>query len=188
MYQLATKLYSFEKYLNHKDHDNNKYELVNGELIIMPPASGIHALILRFLFKLIENEIDKLNLKYFVMPGTIGIRTANNKSRIPDLVILSENQCQEIKKMSTAVLENPPLLAIEIVSFGNSQDDYRYKRSEYASIEIPEYWIVDPFQQKISVLLLISGFYEVTEFQREEVLKSQLFPNLNITVKDVFNQ
>jgi Uma2 family endonuclease len=89
--------------------------------------------------------------------------------------------------MSTAVLENPPLLAIEIVSPNNSDDDYRYKRSEYAVREIPEYWIIDPEIEKVSVLLLVSGFYEVTEFTDEQEIKSLLFPKLKLTVQQLFN-
>ncbi|BAQ62451.1 hypothetical protein GM3708_2857 [Geminocystis sp. NIES-3708] len=77
---------------------------------------------------------------------------------------------------------------MEIVSKGNSEDDYRYKRSEYAAIEIPEYWIIDCFEQKISILLLVAGFYDVTEFKGEQIIKSALFPELNITVNQVLNQ
>lgn len=80
------------------------------------------------------------------MPRTVGVRTAQNKSRIPDLVILTSEQCEEIKLRTTAVLQSPPLLAVEIVSPGNPEDDYRYKRSEYAVTEIPEYWIIAPQQ------------------------------------------
>ncbi|UXE58720.1 MAG: Uma2 family endonuclease [Woronichinia naegeliana WA131] len=134
-----------------------------------------------------EQEINKLKQQWKVMPGTVGVRTAKRKSRIPDLVILSEEQCQELRTMSTAVLENPPLLAIEIVSPNNSDDDYRYKRSEYAVREIPEYWIIDPEIEKVSVLLLVSGFYEVTEFTDEQEIKSLLFPKLKLTVQQLFN-
>jgi Uma2 family endonuclease len=88
--------------------------------------------------------------------------------------------------MSAAVLEAPPLLALEIVSPGNSDDDYRYKRSEYAVREIPEYWIIDPETEKISVLLLVSDFYEVTEFTGEQEIKSLLFPQLKLTSEQVF--
>jgi Uma2 family endonuclease len=88
--------------------------------------------------------------------------------------------------MSAAVLEVPPVLAVEIVSPGNSDDDYRYKRSEYAVREIPEYWIIDPETEKISVLLLVSGFYEVTEFTGEQEIKSLLFPELKLISKQVF--
>ena len=121
-------------------------------------GSGLHGLILHFVFNILDQEIDKIKQQWKVMPGTVGVRTAKNKSRIPDLVILSETQCQEIREMSTAVLESPPLLAVEIVSSNNPDDDYHYKRSEYAVREIPEYWIIDPKTKKVSILLLVSGF------------------------------
>ncbi len=187
MVQLLTKTYSFEEYLVYDDGTDNKYELVNGELKLMPTASGFHAFILIFLYDVLKAEIDRIKQQWKVMPGTVGVRTAKRKSRIPDLIILSEEQCQELRKMSTAVLENSPLLAIEIVSPNNSVDDYRYKRSEYAVREIPEYWIIDPEIEKVSVLLLVSGFYEVTEFTGEQEIKSLLFPELKLTAKQIFD-
>ena len=54
----------------------------------MPTASGIHALILVLLYDILKTEIEKLQQQWKVMPGTVGVRTAKNKSRIPDLVIL----------------------------------------------------------------------------------------------------
>ena len=186
MVQLLTKTYSFEEYLAYDDGTDNKYELVNGQLQPMPTASGFHALILVLLYDILKAEIERIKQQWKVMPGKVGVRTAKTKSRIPDLVVLSESQRQEIRTMSTAVLESPPLLAVEIVSPSNSDDDYRYKRSEYAVREIPEYWIIDPETEKFSVLLLVSGFYEVTEFISEQEIKSLLFPELKLTAKQVF--
>ena len=82
---------------------------------------------------------------------------------------------------------SPPLLVVEIVSPGNPEDDYRYKRSEYAVREIPEYWIVDPQELKVSVLLLVNGFYEVTEFTRQQTIISQNLPQLQLTADQVFS-
>jgi Uma2 family endonuclease len=53
--------------------------------------------------------------------------------------------------------------------------------------EIPEYWIIDPEIEKVSVLLLVSGFYEVTEFTNEKEIKSLLFPELKLTAKQIFD-
>ncbi|HAX75476.1 MAG TPA: Uma2 family endonuclease [Cyanobacteria bacterium UBA11372] len=185
MIQTQKKLYTFEEYLNYHDGTDLKYELFNGELIPMPPASGLHTLIMVFLFKQFDAEIQRLGLNWIVIPSNVGVRTGERKSRIPDLVILSEIQREAIRTMSSAVLEAPPILAVEIVSPGNSQDDYRYKRSEYAVREIPEYWIVDPIGSKVSVLLLVEGFYEVTEFTGNQALVSQTFPELTLTVEQV---
>ncbi|NET82246.1 MAG: Uma2 family endonuclease [Moorea sp. SIO1F2] len=185
MIQTAKKFYTFEEYLSYHDDTDYKYELVNGELIAMPPASGLHALIMLFLFKQFDREIERVSLDWVVMPGNLGVRIAENKSRIPDLVIISESQRQAIRSMSSAVLESAPLLAVEIVSAGNPQDDYRYKRSEYAVREVPEYWIVDPIKSKVSVLRLVDGFYDLTEFTGNQKIESETFPELALTVEQV---
>lgn len=184
--QVTQNFYSFVEYLTYQDNTDNQYELVNGELISMPPPSGIHALITIFLLNIFTNQIKKLEQKWQVFPGNIGVRTAENKSRIPDLVILTESQCQEIRLMDSAVLNSPPILAVEIVSSNNPQDDYRYKRSEYAVREIPEYWIVDPIESKVSILYLVDGFYEVTEFIEKQAIISPTFPELTLTVERIF--
>jgi Uma2 family endonuclease len=180
------KIYTFTEYLNYHDSSDIKYELFNGELISMSPASGFHALIPAFFYDYLMAEIKRLNLTWKVMPATVGIRTDKAKSRIPDLMILTAEQCQEIKTMTTAVIEFPPLLVIEIVSPGNADEDYRYKRSEYAVRGISEYWIVDLIELKVSVLSLISGFYELAEFNNEDKIISGTFPDIQLTPKMVF--
>ncbi|HBW56687.1 MAG TPA: Uma2 family endonuclease, partial [Oscillatoriales bacterium UBA8482] len=45
---------------------------------------------------------------------------------------------------------------------------------------------IDPETEKISVLLLVSGFYEVTEFTGKQEIKSLLFPELKLTSEQVF--
>ena len=50
-----------------------------------------------------------------------------------------------------------------------------------------EYRYIDPEIEKVSVLLLVSGFYEVTEFTGEQEIKSLLFPELKVTAKQIFD-
>ena len=184
---LTKKYYTFEEYLEYHDDTDLKYELVNGELIPMPTPSGLHALIMLFLFKQLDQEIERLSLDWIVMPANVGVRTSLNKSRIPDLVVLTASQKQEIRAMPCAVIESAPLLAVEIVSPGNAADDYRYKQVEYAVREIPEYWIVDPIKGKVSVLQLVEGLYESTEFTDNQAIKSATFPEFELTVEQILN-
>jgi len=83
----------------------------------------------------------------------------------------------------------PPLVIMEIVSHREIQRDRDYiaKRIQYQDCYIPEYWIIDPEIEKVSVLLLVSGFYEVTEFTGEQEIKSLLFPELKLTAKQIFD-
>ncbi|MCL2930492.1 MAG: Uma2 family endonuclease [Trichodesmium sp. MAG_R01] len=82
------------------------------------------------------------------MSGNFGIRTAINKSPIPDLKIIIAEQTELLNNIPATILESAPILVVEIVSYGNRDDDYCFKRSEYAVTEISEYLIVDYEAQK----------------------------------------
>ncbi|MGI2902720.1 Uma2 family endonuclease [Tolypothrix sp. VBCCA 56010] len=57
--------------------------------------------------------------------------------------------------------------------------------SEYAALEIPEYWIVDLIESKVTVLLWEEGLYEQNEFFVNQQLLSSTFPELCITVEQI---
>jgi Uncharacterized protein conserved in cyanobacteria len=187
MVETVTKTYSFEDYLNYKDDTDLKSELFNGELIQMTPASGWHSDIVDFIQEQFKIEIRRLTLDWVVRPGTVGVRTGIRKSRIPDILVMTETQHQMIRTLSSAILEEPPLLVVEIVSPNNPDDDYRYKRSEYAALGISEYWIIDPQALKISILTLVSGLYEVIEIIEKDPINSITFPELKLTVEQILN-
>jgi Uma2 family endonuclease len=83
----------------------------------------------------------------------------------------------------------PPQLVVEVVSPGreNADRDYRYKRSEYAARGIAEYWIVDPIQQRVTVLEWVEGLYEERVFQGNQQIISPMLPDLDLTSERVIN-
>jgi Uma2 family endonuclease len=85
----------------------------------------------------------------------------------------------------SAVCQTSPLLVVEVVSPDSVKRDYRYKRSEYAALEIPEYWIVDPLESKVSVLPWNDGLCEELVFTETQVISSKTFPDLELTVKEI---
>lgn len=181
----ATKL-TFDEYLRYEDGTDNRYELEDGDLIFMNPQIGLHALILRFLSNTLEAEIERLNLPWATLQ-VLGIRTAPRRSRLPDLSVVPLEVVQEYRDQS-AVVEAGVLLVIEVVSPESSKRDYRFKRAEYAAFGIPEYWIVDPMEQKVTLLQLVEGLYEDQVFQGEDLLRSSLFPELSLTPSQIFHQ
>ncbi|BAY41403.1 hypothetical protein NIES2111_57990 (plasmid) [Nostoc sp. NIES-2111] len=72
-----------------------------------------------------------------------------------------------------------------MVSESTTTTDYRSKRSEYAVLQISEYWIVDPIQQIVTVCTLIEGFYDAVVFRGEERIISQVFPQLDLTADQI---
>ncbi|MEH2398268.1 Uma2 family endonuclease [Nostoc sp.] len=172
---------TFEEYLTY-DHGNDfHYELVDGKLELMNPPTIQHFLIVDFLDTALKAEIKRCNSTWLCFRES-GVRTGRNKSRLTDLCVVTLEQARELLNAS-AVFESPPLLIVEVVS---PESVYRHKRSEYAALEVPEYWIVDPIEAKISVLLLEDGFYEETIFTATKQIGSRTFPELAITVDQVF--
>lgn len=185
MVSTEENLLSFEQYLHYDDGTDNRYELVAGKLELMNSPTVLHWLISKCLERVFEQEIQKQNLSLIGLQG-IGIRTGLRKSRIPDFVIVQQSAIQPLHQ--AAVLEVPPALVIEIVSPESIKRDYRYKRSEYAALEILEYWIIDPINYQVTVLIWQEGLYEETIFTQQETIISQQFPDLQVTVEQVLNQ
>jgi len=175
----TTQQLTFEEYLSYDDGTDIRYEWVDGELYPMTPATRQHGRIIFYLARLLAGEIQRLGQAWELGLGDVGVQTTERRVRIPDLCVLTLEQAQVIENIA-AILTTPPLLVVEIVSPESIRRDYRTKRSEYAAVGIPEYWIVDLLAQKISILQLEEGFYDVYEFTGQASLVSPTFAELTL--------
>jgi len=178
---------SLADYLSLDAEYEGRQEFVDGEIIEMPPESTRNALISLFLLFQFARLVSLSWLRRMDTELVVAGRV-----RMPDLLVLGQDLsvALEVSNRSTITMEMPvPLLVVEIVSPGkvNEDRDYRYKRSEYGARGIPEYWIVDPEQQKVSVLTLVDGWYEVEEFVGEAEIRSTQFAELALTAAQVLN-
>lgn len=183
---VAPKLMTLEEYLNYDDGTETFYELVNGELVEMPPESELNRRIAMFLVIYFAQQgipFQRLSMKTEIV--VIGARAT---TRLPDMMILSEELATALEgaRRSTILPEMPPpLLVVEVVSLGQEKRDYRYKKSEYAARGIAEYWIVDPMQQRVSVLEWVEGLYEERVYEGDNAISSSLFAGLKLTVSQI---
>lgn len=192
MSQTSTLNLTFEQYLVYDDRTDNRYELVNGELIMVPLPSADHADIIDLLLEIFRAEIRKFNLplkasdKVGVYIGK-SLVTDRDYSRNPDICVMQSEAWLSLKANKTAaVLRTAPILVVEVVST-NRTDDYVDKVNEYQRVGIYEYWIVDGRESKISVLLLNDGRYNVTEFRGNERIISPTFPNLTLSAEQILS-
>lgn len=185
----VTTILSLEEYLAYDDGTDNRYELLDGQLIPMPPESDRNNLIALYLL----SEFMKLApLKLIRHKDTEIVVTGNRtRVRIPDLMILTEDLLAAIGgRRATITADMPsPALVVEVVSPGkaNEDRDYRYKRSEYAARGILEYWIVDPQISKITILSLVDGFYEEAVFKGDKKIVSNVIQQISLTAKQIFS-
>ncbi|MBD2197024.1 MULTISPECIES: Uma2 family endonuclease [Calothrix] len=187
----VTKKLTFTEYLQYRDGTDTQYELVDGELIPMSLGTGKHGGIAKFLERTFDDESTKMGKNWTAQKFAVGIRSPRGgrweTSRIPDVVVLPTEQWEALfnREAIIELNEPPPILVVEVVSESTQTTDYRSKRSEYAVLGIPEYWIVDPIQGIVTVCTLVEGFYDAIAFPNQERLISPTFPNLDLTAAQI---
>lgn len=174
---------SFEEYATYADGAEQRYELVDGVLVEMNPPTFRHMLIAKFIEQCLDAEIQRLGRPWLCFREA-GIRTGWRKSRLADLYVVDREQVSDLLDTS-AICQTAPILAVEVVSPDSVKRDYRYKRTEYAALEIQEYWIVDPIESRVTILQFNEGLYEETLLTSNQPIASPTFPELNLTVAQV---
>ncbi|MEO0802672.1 MAG: Uma2 family endonuclease [Cyanobacteria bacterium J06642_2] len=187
---------SFQDYLTYDDGTDTRYELVKGQAIAMTPPTWQHIRIAKYLERLFDNEIERRNLPWVSLRDA-GQRTSEAGARQPDVAVMLDEYVS-LPADNVAVLERPALLIAEIVST-NWPDDYIEKYAEYEAIGVPEYWIVDyralgparflgrPKKPTLFIHYLVDGEYDARAFSGSDRLLSPTFPELGISVEDVFS-
>lgn len=187
MTQAKQRFLSFDDYLAYDDGTENLYELFNGELIEVPPESGLNVEIASFLFALFLPIVGHRRIRGHGLELEV---RGEPKNRYPDLTIIQPEHIQLLKHRNTLRLSMaPPLLVMEVVSPGELQRDRDYiaKRMQYQDREIPEYWIVDPQLETVVVLALAGDRYtDSGTFQGSDAIHSPQFDTLNLTPTQLF--
>lgn len=162
---------------------NRLIEFTDGVLEFLPTPKPSHARISRFISDLLRAYVASKSLGD-VFWAPFSVRIGPKKLREPDIVYLSHGRIPRE--------DLPPDgadLVVEVVSEGgqNRDRDLRTKRGEYALAGIPEYWIVDPDSQAITVLTLAGNTYAVHgEFRAGSQATSVLLPGFQVDVQAVF--
>lgn len=187
---VAIKKLTFAEYLKYDDGTDNRYELVNGELVAML-GTGKHGAVTEFVNDIFKEKIKSKGYPWTSKDMRIGIRSPRggrwDTSRIPDITVLPTAQWESLANREAVIelSEPPPILVVEVVSESTKNTDYRSKRSEYAVLDISEYWIVDPLSNLVTVCTLTEGFYDAVEFGGDERIVSATFPELELSADQV---
>lgn len=119
-------------------HDGNRYELVDGELLVTPGPSLVHQLVLGRLHlalgRYLENRREAVP---FLSPADIS--WDDEKLVQPDLFVVPATEVSRSWKTCQTLL-----LAVEVVSPGSARGDRVIKRRLYQQQRVATYWIVDP--------------------------------------------
>ena len=192
---------SFDEFIDwYPEGSESCYELRRGMIVEMPKPKGKHSEIAGFVIKTLNNAIDQMQLPYFI-PRECIIKIADDTGYEPDVAVVNRPfLANETRWESSSILEQGKSvkLVVEVVST-NWRDDYAVKMVDYESVGIDEYWIVDylgiggrryigsPKQPTFTVCTLVDGEYELQQFRGHDRIISAAFPELQLTVDQLFN-
>ena len=184
---------TLDRYLDYNDGTDTRYELFDGALVAMAQPKGRHGAIAEFLNDEFRAEIRRLGREWTSKQMAIALQSPRggrwDTARIPDIMVLPLDQWRSMRDKQAIVRLNdpPPILVVEIVSESTLSTDYRAKRVEYNVLEIPEYWVVDPINAKVTIFQLVDQLYEPREFTDNATAKSTIFPELQLDVTQILN-
>ena len=138
----ATKL-TYEDY--RKTPDDERWELLNGELIMPPSPTIAHQRVSRRLERRLDTFVEERGLgEVFYAPCDVVLSDVNVVQ--PDLLFVSTEQAHIITREN---IRGAPDLVVEILSPSTASRDWRDKLDLYAEHGVKEYWVVDPDAQRV---------------------------------------
>jgi Uma2 family endonuclease len=162
---------------------NNLAELTDGRIEVLPMPTMSHQRIVRLLFQLLLAFVADHRLGE-VLFAPLRVRLREGKFREPDVVFM---RTEHASRMGEEYWDGADLV-MEVVSEDGADRDLNVKHRDYAEAGIPEYWIVDPHQSRITVLRLADGQYAVDgEYGPGASAVSPTLPGFEVDVQQAFD-
>lgn len=119
--------------------DGNRYELVDGELVVTPAPVAVHQRTVGRLSIQLDRYLARTR-RAEVLASPADLALGEDEILQPDLFVVPLEPAGPARQWGDI---HRLLLAIEVISPGTARYDRQLKRRRYQRARVPEYWIVD---------------------------------------------
>ena len=162
--------------------DGNRYEVIDGELLVTPGPTPHHQHYSGNLFSRLREYV--LEHKLGVLLFDVDVLFVEGNFLRPDLVFVPAERKHGIVKRG---IEVPPGLIIEILSPTSSSIDMVKKPRRFGDFGVPEYWVVDPEQQCVWVWRFAEGKTEPARIETQLTwTPAESIPPFSIALSELF--
>ncbi|MFQ5628919.1 MAG: Uma2 family endonuclease [bacterium] len=183
--QLAKKLFTVDEYHNMIDAciltEDDRVELLGGEIVEMSPIGSRHAAIVNRLNHIFNQRLGNKTIVSIQNPIHLGIYSEPE----PDLALLKPRP----DFYATAHPEPDDVLLVIEVAETSAYSDREVKIPLYANAGIREVWLEALIEQYIEVyknpIAERSEYGSVVLFEPEQYLSSQAFANIKFDVGEI---
>ena len=182
MTSTETKL-TYESYL--KTPDDERYELLDGMLVMEPAPLTTHQYVLGNLHHAVRSFLDEHNLgEVYISPTDVVLSDTNVMQ--PDLLFVSAERAHIVTREN---IQGAPELVVEVLSPSTAERDKTLKLDLYARHGVKEYWLVDPNAKTVMVLLLGEhGFEAVGTYEEGQTLTSPTLAGFSLNLAGQFRR
>ena len=182
--------YTYADYLSW--HFDQTVELIRGRIQRISTPNRKHQRISWQLTLAVGNFFKKHDCRAFAAPFDVRLPDQQKSKKVnkeiftvvqPDICIV----CNTTKLDDKGCLGAPDLV-VEILSPGNSVKEMKIKKNLYETAGIREYWIIDPEHENVFQFHLNEAmvYTHATIYTSEDVLHCVIFPDLHITLSEIF--
>ena len=162
--------------------EDKRYELLDGELLMVPAPTTYHQRILLRLSARLHQFVTLQGLgEVFISPCDVVLSDQDVVQ--PDLLFVSNERSHIITSDN---IQGGPDLVAEILSPSMTDRGLGYKRTLYSRHGVGEYWVVGPDTGTVEVLS-VSGSEFVTrgKYEADQELTTRTFEGLRIRLAEV---
>lgn len=173
--------YTYDDYL--AINDGNRYEIIEGELVLTPSPGFIHQYIVSKIETIIKSLVEQNNSGTTLI-APFDVVLSDSVVLQPDVLFISRERYHLI---TASCLNGGPDLVVEVISPTSGRNDRIKKSRLYRKYGVKEYWLVDPSAKTVEVLTADDrGWYQAGAYDEEDTLISPLLSGLQIELIKIF--
>src|SRR5579863_9686121 len=157
-------------------------EVVNGEILKMPPNKIVHAYTVENLADLLKEKLDRSTVRVLVSTFGLVIRREPLTTRVPDIAVFIRSNVVE----KDGYIHSAPELVVEVLSPANTRAERADKLRDYESLGVPEVWVLSPEAQTVEVLQLRDSHLVTKAVLREGMIAPLRFPEAAIDIAAIW--
>jgi Uma2 family endonuclease len=185
----SIQTYSVQDFLSILDRlppdDPGRYELIDGRIVMAPPASSEHGRT----GSRIGSKLSTFILVHILgepFDSSAGFILPSGDLVQPDFAFVSKDRFQNRPLPESTFERAVPNLVVEILSPSTARIDLNEKKAIYEANGVDEYWVVDYQQRQVTVFRLMKGRYDAgTVYEAGQEIASQVLSGLRCPVNEL---
>lgn len=173
-------------------NENDRIELINGEAVLMAAPSSVHQEISMEISRQLANYLEGKHCRVYPAPFDVRLFEKENDTPEdvdtvvePDITVVCDRN-----KIDAHGCKGAPDLIIEILSPSSLRTDRLIKLRLYQRAGVLEYWIVDPENRTVQVLLMDEKgmLLPHEEYGKNDIAKVNVLSGCFIELSKVFSE